>query len=204
MTNIDWLIFATTLIAFIFLIIGVKKTKGEGQNIWTWFLWPILDFILFITTILFYQENKKKETGDLVLIGTCIIGSVLVFVFLLIWGKNARKKFGENEIIISVFTFVSVILWLSFSNMWGVIFSIIAQFAVGLLLMKQTISNPEPRWTLPSYVFFVIAYILTTFKTSVWSIDIQLFPITMGTCTIIEIYFLVKESLRRIKISSKQ
>ena len=188
------LIAISAFVAYLILNLGIKKTKGKGHNLWTWVLWVPMDVILFITTLLLHNEQHNNRTGDLVLLSVFILGSLSVFISLLIWGKKSRRQFGVDEIIISIFTILTLVLWIILSsNIWGVIFGIISQFTAGLLLMKQTIKNPEPRFNLVSYLFFIMAYILTTFKSSHWEIETQLFPIVMGVCTMIETYFLFKK-----------
>jgi hypothetical protein len=172
MTNIDWIIFVVTIIAYLFLITDIWLYNGISQSFFTWFLWGILDTILFITT---YQENGT----DLAILLGCVIGSFCVSIFLFIIKK---RKWTEEESLILSLIIVTIIVWLlsrfiSGENTIGIISAVIAEMLAGIPLMKASWKKPGSRYTLVSYLFFITSYVISLINTEVWEIKNFLFPL---------------------------
>lgn len=168
MTCIDWIIFAVTLVAYLILIIDILKNNGRSQNFFTWFLWGILDSILFITS---YNENAS----DLAIIAGCTLGSFLTAIFLIFVMKI---KWLKKETWILVLVFITTTIWLwSKSNLVGIITAVGSEIIAGILLMEESWKRPGSRLTLVSYLLFLISYILSISNAPNWDIENVLFPI---------------------------
>lgn len=172
MTVIDWIIFTVTLIAYFFLVIDIKLYNGISQSFFTWFLWGILDTILFLTT-----SVEKGE--DLAILAGCVIGSFSVSIFLFIIKK--RKWTDEENLILGLIG-LTVIIWLtswaiSGSNTVGIISAVIAEMLAGIPLMKASWKKPGSRYTLVSYLFFLASYIITLINIESWEIKNFLFSL---------------------------
>ncbi len=177
MDGVDWIIFAITVIAYIILIIDILKYNGISQNFYTWFLWGILDTILFINTY-------KEEASDLPLIFGCLIGSFSI-AFLLALTKKVKFRKKERKILYLVI--ITTVIWLwSGSSLVGIISSVIAEIIAGIPLMRSSWKKPGSRLTLISYSCFLISYIISIYHSDNWNIKNVLFPIAFLIYSILD------------------
>lgn len=168
MTANGWIIFAVTIFAYFVLWVDIIKNNGRSQNFFTWFLWGILDSVLFITT---YVE----EGCDLPIIGACAIGSFII-AFSLLLTKKIKWRKDESQILWLIIATVIIWLW-SGSNLVGIIFAVASEMIAGIPLMRASWKNPGSRLTLVSYLIFLISYILSISDSPTWEIKNVLFPI---------------------------
>ena len=172
MTTEGWVIFVVTILAYIFLAIDIWMYNGISQSFFTWFLWGILDTILFMTT---YAEKGE----DLAILAGCVIGSFSLSIFLFIIKK---RKWGDEENMILGLIFITVIIWvtswfISKSNTIGIFFAVIAEMLAGIPLMKASWKKPGSRYTLVSYLLFLASYIITLITIETWEIKNSLFSL---------------------------
>jgi hypothetical protein len=184
MTSIDWIIFAVTLVAYLILIVDILKNNGKSQNFFTWFLWGILDSILFVT-------SYKEKASDLAIIAGCILGSFLVSIFLL-FVKKIKWTINETRILSLIIATVVIWLW-SGSNLVGIIFSVTSEMLAGIPLMKSSWKTPGSKLTLVSYVIFIISYVLSIYVAPNWQIENILFPLAFLIYSILDTIPLVKK-----------
>ena len=185
MTSMDWIIYVCTVLCYLCLVIGIIKNKGKGQNFYTWVLWFILDIILLTTT---YDEKGKS----IVMIFPCLLGSFSISLLLI-----KKRVWTKEELVTSILIFITVVVWLSVSDLYGIIFAVISQLIAGWPLTKECYKHPEPGWTLIGYVLFIISCILMIFQDSELGLWDKLFPIALGLQTVVDIIPLIWKLLKK-------
>jgi len=170
-TPIGRLTFGVTIIAYFILVIDIIKNKDkttESQSFFTWFLWLILDYVLFIAT-------DKVHGSDLPLIYGSVIGSFSISVSLLFMKKI---KWGENEWINLILVIITLFFWfITRSAKVGIVFAVASEIIAGIQQMKASWRNPGTKLTLVSYVFFIASYVLALLDAPNWNIENTLFPL---------------------------
>ncbi len=184
MDGVDWIIFAITITAYFILIIDILKYNGISQNFYTWFLWGVLDTILFINTY-------KEQASDLALIFGCLIGSFFISLILFIIKKI---KFRKKERRILYLVIITTIIWLwSGSSLVGIISSVTAEIIAGIPLMRSSWKKPGSRLTLISYLCFLLSYVISIYHSDNWKIENVLFPIAFLIYSILDTVPLIKK-----------
>ena len=191
MTNVDWLIFATTSFSYIFIYKAIRKNKGKGQSFFTWAMWLILDVLLLIPTL---SENGKSS----LMLFASIIGSTFISLFLL---KFKKVEWSKNEWISFSLIILMLLIWsLSSNNTIVIACGVISQVIAGLPLTMKSWQEPEPGYIL-GYSFFVLGCIFSlTLENNAFqkfSLENHLFPIALGIQTVVEIIPLVLEKFKR-------
>ena len=196
MTAFDWIIIAVTIIAYLILVWDIIKNNGRSQNFFTWFLWGLLDSILFITT-------SKEQGEDLPLIFGCAFGSFLI-AFTLLFIKKIKWRKNESQILSLVV--ITLIIWLwSKSNLVGIVFAVASEMIAGIPLMRASWKSPGSRFTLLSYLFFIISYLLSIQNAENWDIKNVLFPIAFliygigDTSPLIKKWWKIRKRYRKFK-----
>lgn len=83
MTRIDWIIFCVGLLSYIPLHMGIRETKGKGQNFASYLLWTCLDAIQLVATIF--------TGGSYVILMAFTLGSCSVALALLKYNGVSLK-----------------------------------------------------------------------------------------------------------------
>lgn len=151
-TLFDLATFGVTICAFAILDWGIVKTKAKGQNFFTWLLWSIFDLILYI--------KIKEENGlSTILVFTFVIGSLSTSLLLFRYKKKWLKSDNKTLYLVAILFFL---LFVPNSERTIIIIAIISEVIAGWPLLKETWKNPdESGYTLASYMFFLLGYILT-------------------------------------------
>lgn len=184
MSTLDWIIFWLAIASFIPLIIVVIIKKGAGQNSTTWTLWFILDVIQFTVRIL---AHGSWVVLTAYMLGSGTIALILpkkkisfrksikdIFINLIIILKKKKISHLSFEFKISILVISCVIIWLSSSAYYGVIFATVAQVLAGIPLFLDNWKNPQVN-ALPSYIGFFTANVLTTFTAPEFTVPYVLF-----------------------------
>jgi uncharacterized membrane protein len=171
---------------------GVIKNKGKGQSFFSWFLWLILDIVLFIPTL-------GKDGKSIFMLMASMLGSIFISFLLL---KIKKVKWKENEWISLSLILLTLVIWaVSSDKNVVIIFGIISQIIAGWPLTKESWLDPRPKWTLVGYLLFVLGCIfLLTLENNVFTkfkLEDHLFPIALGLQTIVDIIPLVRKSLEK-------
>lgn len=154
-SQLEWTIFYDTILAYIILNIGIHITNAKGQNFFTWLLWSILDFVLYIMI----KEEKGLAT---MLVFACVIGSFGTSIHLF----RYKKKWTRDEWRTLSFVITLLILMIfSDEDRTIIIFAVISEMVAGWPLLKETWKDPDDSgYTLLSYMVFLLGYILTIYK----------------------------------------
>jgi hypothetical protein len=194
MTNTDWLIFATTLLAYFFIALGVIKNNGKGQSAFSWLLWLALDVILFFCVL---GEDGKS----VLMLMPSMLGSVTISILLYLCRKKKKIKLGYWEWVNLILIIITTVVWISSKDTTTAIaFGVIAQVLAGFELSIESWKNPTPGWTTVGYLTFIVSCIfsLVLEKNAFEHFIIQdhLFPIALGLQTVVDTIPLIIKSLK--------
>lgn len=167
----DWIIVVILFMAYAILIPESLRKRGlKSQSFFTYLLWVILDIVTFIAAV---------ETGSdsLMLIFGCILfSSFLSFIF---FKYDKEKKWGDDESATMIMIILVIIIWgLSQSNLLGLVLAVIAEIIAGWPQMKKSWKCPGTRWTLASYLLFIVGYMLSVLNSKNWELQNILFPLS--------------------------
>lgn len=195
MTNIDWLIFVTTLLAYSFIALGVKANEGKGQSAFSWLLWLILDVILFFCIL---GEDGKS----ILMLMPSMLGSITISILLYLCREKKKIKLGVWEWINIVLIVITTIVWVSSKDpTTAIAFGVIAQVLAGFELSMESWVNPTPGWATAGYITFIISCIFSLIleKNAFEHFIIQdhLFPIALGLQTMVDTIPLIIKSLKQ-------
>ena len=176
----DLTIFGIVIIGYWILNKGFRKNRARGQNFLTWFLWGIIDLILYI---------KIKEISGfatvlaLAEVFGCFITSIYILYFytlryrriiikynlktkILIFIRIVLKKWTRNESRTGILTGILIVMLFFVKETRSIIaLGVLAEMAAGWPLLKETWKDPDPSgYTLTSYLVFLLGYILAIYK----------------------------------------
>ncbi|MFA6251475.1 MAG: hypothetical protein WC603_02510 [Candidatus Paceibacterota bacterium] len=180
---------------------GIIKEKGEGQSFCSWILWLLLDIALIIPTL------EQGGRAPFILLMASSGGSLVISGYLFF--KVKKVRWGKNEMISLFLVIVTFLLWAL--SEYGekpivkdknlvITLGVIAQVIAGWPLTKESWKKPRPIYII-GYSFFILGCIFSlTFEKSVlneYITEEHLFPIALGTQTVVDIIPLIRKLLKK-------
>ncbi len=145
------------------LISGILKGEIK-QSFATWFLWAVLDAIIF-TSILF-------QHGNIWLPIAYTLGSTLITIALL---YKKQFSWGKFETFVCVLVIICLIAWFIGGAYIATIAGTVAVIIAGLPLFMEIIKDPQ-RGSPSIWIMFSIANILSFLGGNAWTIEERLYP----------------------------
>ncbi|HPS21744.1 MAG TPA: hypothetical protein PLO44_02985 [Candidatus Paceibacterota bacterium] len=195
MTNADWSIFVVTLLAYVFIALGIVKDKGKGQSAFSWFLWLILDVILFLSIL---DGNGKS----IFMLAPSMLGSLVISILLYLCQKRKKIVLKDWEWINIFLISVTAIVWqVSKDPNTAIAFGVAAQVLAGVELSIESWKNPTPGWTTLGYLMFVASCVLSLATEgnafTHFTIQDHLFPTMLGLQTVVDTIPLILKTFKK-------
>jgi hypothetical protein len=195
MTSEDWSIFLATTLAYVFIAIGIIKDNGKGQSAFSWFLWLILDVILFLSIL-------DGDGKSIFMLAPSMLGSLVISILLFLCRKKKKIILKDWEWINIFLISITAIVWqLSKDPNTAITFGVAAQVLAGVELSIESWTNPTPGWTTLGYLMFIASCILSlTIEGNAFThftIQNHLFPSMLGLQTVVDTIPLILKTFKK-------
>ncbi len=146
------------------LIIGILKGKIK-QNFLTYFLWGLLDFIVFMTIVFQHGQNFWLPLFY-------AMGSTTIAIFLVFKGQS---EWSLVETIVVVLILICLFIWWQIGSRAA---NIVGVIALCIASIPQIISTFKDPLTTPTgiYLVYALAALLSFIGGEHWSVEDKLFP----------------------------
>lgn len=158
---------ASTILAIsIYYFLWKQIARGDAhQNIYTWILWAILDFVAAVSIFL--------QHGNFVLPAVYVGGTIITVVLIKRAGDHPEWTIHETIVIVLVAT--CMIVWKTSGNNAATVASTLAVIISGYSQMKDNWLEPK-KAPFAVYAAYVVVNALATLGGKDWSIEERFYP----------------------------